>query len=101
MSDPVLPAWEGDPLSKFLSDAQWNERVSALKMPNLYALLRRVHAAFEQVASITEKEHTPTLLPARFLMARARGAWLAAVRLTMSGQTVEAYPLVRAVIEAT
>ena len=100
MTDPVVPTWEGDPLSAFLSDAQRNERVSALKMPDLYAVLQRVHATFEQVATITARENNPSLLPARFLMARARGAWLAAVRLAMSGQTVEAYPLVRAIIEA-
>jgi len=95
----VLSPWEGDPLSAFLADAQRNERVSALKVPDVYALLQRVHAAFEQVATITERENNPNLLPTRFLMVHARGAWLAAVRSVMSGQTVEAYPLVRAVIE--
>lgn len=99
MTDPVLPGWEGDPLSTFLSDAQRNERVSALKMPDIYALLQRVHGVFQQVATITEKEHTASLLPTRFLMARARAAWLAATRLGMSGQVVEVYPVLRAVIE--
>ena len=32
-------------------------------------------------------------------MARAHAAWLAAVRLGMSGQVVETYPLVRMVVE--
>jgi len=99
MTDPVLPAWEGDPLSTFLSQAQWNEHVSVLKLPDIYALLRHVHAAFRQVTTITEKEHHPNLLPTRFLMARAHAAWLAAVRLGLSGQTVEGYPVIRAVIE--
>src|SRR6266481_3420516 len=99
MSDPVLPPWEGDDLSALLSSAQRNERISALKMPDVYALLRRVNAAFVQVAAITEKEHNSALLPTRFLMARARGAWLAAVRLGLSGQIVEANLVLRAVIE--
>lgn len=99
MTDPVPPSWEGDPLSTFLSDAQRNERVSALKMPDVYALLQRVHGVFQQVGTITEKEHTASLLPTRFLMARAHAAWLAAARLGMSGQVVEAYPVLRAVIE--
>jgi hypothetical protein len=59
----MLRAWEGDPLSTFLSDAQRNERVSALKLPGVYTLLQRVHAAFQQVATITEKEHHANLLP--------------------------------------
>jgi hypothetical protein len=99
MGEPVPPPWGGDSLSKFFSEAQHNERASSINMAGVYALLQRTHAAFERVLDITEKENTVTLLPTRFLMARARGAWLAAVRLGMSGQTVEAYPLVRAVIE--
>jgi hypothetical protein len=99
MTDPVLPSWESDPLSTFLSDAQRNERVSSLKMPDLYALLRGVHAAFQQVATITEMEHNEHLLLARFLMARTHSAWLAAVRLGLSAQTVEAYPVARVVVE--
>ena len=99
MADPVLPAWEGDPLSRFLSDAQRNERVSSLKMPDVYALLQRVHVTFQQVGAITEKENNSSLLPTLFLMARAHAAWLASVRLGLSAQTVEAYPVVRVVIE--
>ncbi len=99
MTDQALPPWGGDPLSTALSDAQRNELVSSLNLPDVYALLQRVHAAFQQVSAITEKENNPNLLPTRFLMARAHAAWLAAVRLGLSGQTVEAYPVVRAVIE--
>ncbi len=99
MADEALPAWEGDPLSTFLSDAKRNERVSSLKLPHVYALLQRVHAAFQQVVAITEKERQAALLPTRFLMARAHAAWLAATRLGMSGQVVEAYPVLRTVIE--
>src|SRR6266849_2245832 len=101
MSDPVLPLWEGDDLSAFLSNAQRNERTSALKMPDVYAVLQCVHAVFQQASTITEKEHNANLLPTRFLMARAHAAWLAATRQGLSGQVVEAYPVVRAVIEAS
>src|SRR5207249_9852113 len=44
-------------------------------------------------------DNNPHLVLTRFLMARAHGAWLAAPRLALSTQTVEAYPLLRAVIE--
>ena len=99
--DPILPAWEGDPLSTFLSDAQRNERITALKLPDIYTLLQRMHAVFQQLATITEKEQDPNLLPTRFLMARARAAWLAAIRLGLSGQFVEVYPVLRVVVEDT
>ena len=69
MTDPALPAWGHDPLSAFLSDAQRNERVTALTLPDVYALLQRLYAAFAQVASITESEDTANLLPTRFLSA--------------------------------
>jgi hypothetical protein len=99
MNNPKFPPWSDDPLSSVLATAQYNERVTTLKLPGAYELLQRVHAVFEQVRTITEHESTPNLLPVRILMARARGAWLAAVSLALRGQTVEAYPLVRAVIE--
>lgn len=99
MVDEALPPWDGDLLSTFLSNAQWNERALAVNVPDLYALLQRVPGAFEHVAAITEKESNEHLLPTRFLMARAHAAWLAAVRLGMSGQVVETYPLVRMVVE--
>jgi hypothetical protein len=99
MVEQVLPAWGGDPLSTFLSNAQWNERATAVNVRDLYALLQRVNGAFEQVTAITEKESNEHLLPTRLLMARAHAAWLAAVRLGMSGQVVETYPLVRVVVE--
>jgi len=99
MVDQALPPWGDDPLSTFLSNAQWNERALGVNVPDLYALLQRVHGVFERVAAITEKESNEHLLPTRFLMARAHAAWLAAVRLGMSGQVVETYPLVRMVVE--
>jgi hypothetical protein len=100
MDKSELPKpWPDDPLSALLANAQHNERASSLNFPDLYALLQRVHAVFEQVSEITYRENTASLLPARFLMPRAHGAWLGAVRLGMSGQAVEAQPLIRVVIE--
>jgi len=92
MTDPVPPAWGGDPLSTFLATAQWNERVSPLKLPDAYVLLQRVACRVRaRRDDHRAREHTDSG-PVRILMARARGAWLAAVRLALSGQTVEAYP---------
>lgn len=67
-------------------------------MPDVYALLQRAYSCFLKAQEITEKDKNPNLLPTRFLMARPHSAWLAAVRTALSAQTVEAYPLLRAVI---
>jgi hypothetical protein len=71
----------------------------AVNAADLYTLLQHVHGTFEQVAAVTEKENNEHLIPTRLLMARAHAAWLAAVRLGMSGQVVETYPLVRVIVE--
>jgi len=95
----ALPAWDNDPLSMFLSDAQQNEPVTSLKMADIYTVLQRAHGDFLRVQEISERDNDPDMIPTRFLMARAHSAWLAAVRLGLSAQTVEAYPLLRATIE--
>ena len=99
MVDRVLPPWGSDPLSTFLRNAQFNEHALAVNAADLYTLLQHVHGTFEQVAGVTEKENNEHLIPTRLLMARAHAAWLAAVRLGMSGQVVETYPLVRVIVE--
>jgi hypothetical protein len=35
MVGQALPPWGGDPLSVFLSNAQWNERALGVNVPNL------------------------------------------------------------------
>ena len=99
MDNPTLPPWGDDPLSAFIADAQDNEEKSALNMPDIFTVLQRVRAALQKMEEITERENNPNLLPTRFLMARSHGAWLGAVRLGLSTQTAEAYPVVRAIIE--
>ena len=99
MDNPTLPPWGDDPLSAFIADAQDNEQKSALNMPDIFTVLQRVRAALQKMEEITERENNPNLLPTRFLMARSHGAWLGAVRLGLSTQTAEAYPVVRAIIE--
>ena len=63
MVDQALPPWGDDPLSTFLSNAQWNERALGVNVLDLYALLQRVHGVLERVAAITEKESNEHLLP--------------------------------------
>ena len=75
--EQAVPTWGDDPLSTLLSDAQYNERVTPLKMPDVYALLQRVHLTLLRVQEITDKVSDLNLLPTRLLMARTHSAWLA------------------------
>jgi hypothetical protein len=99
MMDPQPPAWESDSLSKYFRDAEYNERVTALKYPTVYSLLRSVQEAFEWAEQAAAKgSGRATTLP-RILLARAHSAFLAAVRLTMSGQATEAQIVLRSGVE--
>jgi hypothetical protein len=82
MGAQALPAWAADPLSTFLSEAQWNERASAVNLRDVYRLLQRVHAAFLQVDS-----------PRRFSGGRTRRPRrLRQPRLSLSEATVRCSP---------
>jgi hypothetical protein len=100
MSEPTPPPWDDDPLSTVLFHAARNERVSSLRFPDIYELFQRFHTTFNTVAENTANDQHDHLLPARFLLARAHAAFLASVRLAMSGQIVEVQMTLRGVIEA-
>jgi len=94
-----LPPWEKDPLSSFLANAAFNERASSVNLPEVYLLLKRVHATFDCVATAIERDNREELCVPRILLFRSQSAFLAATRLTMSGQAFEAAPILRAAIE--
>ena len=87
-----MPPRGDDPFSSFLREAASNERVSLLKLPAVYSLLRQVHSTFDCVAAAIEKDDKEELLLPRILLGRAHSAFLAAARLSMSGQAFEATP---------
>ncbi len=99
MSEQIPPPWGDDPLSKFFSEAEHNDRVTSLRFIKIYALLRRVHATFLRVGEAIEKDNRDELLVSRFLIIRTHSAFLAAIRLAMSGQIPETYPVLRLAIE--
>lgn len=99
MPEQKPPPWGDDPLSTFFSQAEYNERVSAFNLPTIYTLLQRLHAAFQRAEETVEKDSRDEFLVTRFLMVRTHAAFLAAIRLAMSGQWFESYPVLRAVIE--
>jgi hypothetical protein len=94
------PPWGDDPLSKFMSDAEFNARACVVNYPDIYDLLRRAHELLKRVCEVLEKDPADRNLGApRMLIARSHSAVLAAARLAMSGQGFEAQPVLRAAIE--
>jgi len=101
MTEKKPPEWDNDPLSTFFKDAEYNDRVTALNYPKVFELLGRVHILFRQLEEAIEKDNRQEHLVVRFLVVRSHSSFLAAIRLAMSGQMSEAFPLLRSVIETT
>jgi len=99
MNEKKPLAWGDDPLSSFFADAEYNDRVTSLKLEDIYTLLQKIHGAFQRVGETVEKDKREELLVPRFLMIRTHSAFLAAIRLAMSGQLSESYSVLRAAIE--
>lgn len=97
MGDREPPVWGDDRLSTFFRDAEINTRVTMAKYPDVYRLLQRLDQAFWTVADTFE--HDNAQLVPRFLFVRAYSAYLAACRLGMSGQLMEARPVLRLGLE--
>src|SRR5271157_2360880 len=93
------PPWDKDPLSTFLADAEFNGRVTALNLAPLYDMLRRVDGLFRRVEEAIESDDRDELLVSRFLMVRTHSSFLAGIRLAMSGQVSESFPVLRAAVE--
>jgi hypothetical protein len=101
MSEERPPDWGGDLLSEFFKDAQYNERVSALKLPGTYNLLGHIHSLFRKSEEAVEKDNRTALLVPRLLMVRSHSSFLASIRLVTSGQISEAFPVLRYTVEST
>ena len=99
MTEKKPPDWDNGPLSLFFKDAEYNERATALNFPKTYELLGQVHALFQKFEEVTEKDNRDELLVPRFLMVRAHSSFLAGIRLAMSGQVSESFPILRSVVE--
>lgn len=101
MTEKKPPEWGNDQLSVFFKDAEYNNRVTALNLPSVYELLQRVHILFKQFEEVIEKDNREEFLVPRFLMVRTHSSFLAGLRLAMSGQVSEAFPVLRSAVECT
>ena len=93
MTEKKPSEWGNDPLSVFFKDAEYNNRVTALNLPAVYELLQRVNTLFKQFEDVIEKDTREEFLLPRFLMVRTHSSYLAGLRLAMSGQVSEAFPV--------
>ena len=99
MTEKKPPDWDNDPLSLFFKDAEYNERANAFNFPKTYELLGQVHALFQKFEEVIEKDNRDELLVPRILMVRVHYSFLAGIRLAMSGQVSESFPILRSVVE--
>ena len=86
--------------SVFFRDAEYNERAAALNSPKVYELLGQVHSLFQKSEEATKNDHRSERLVPRFLMVRSHSSFLAGIRLVMSGQVPESFPVLRFVVES-
>ena len=100
MTEKRLPDWDNDPLSVFFRDTEQNVRVTALKFPKVYELLGQVHSLFQKSEEATKNDRWSELVVTRFLMVRSHSSFLAGIRLVMSGQVPESFPVLRSVVES-
>jgi len=50
------PPWDDDPLSKFMSDAEYNARACVVNYHDVYDVLRRAHELLKHVCEMLEKD---------------------------------------------
>jgi hypothetical protein len=101
MTEKKAPEWGNDPLSVFFKDAEYNNRITALNLPKVYELLQRVHNLFKEFEDVIGNDTREEFLVPRFLMVRTHFSYLAGLRLAMSGQVSEAFPILRSAVECT
>jgi hypothetical protein len=92
----VPPYWSDDPLSAFMTDAFKNSLASFVRRQGEYQVLLRIHRCF---AKACDNLSNPPNFLAAVLIVRSHAAYLAAVRLAMSGQLPETFPLLRTTLE--
>jgi hypothetical protein len=99
MSEVAPPEWGDDSFSGYFKMAEYNDRASAANYPAAFELLRRTNAALEAAEGLVKRDGRAGFLIPRFLQIRVRSAFLAACRLALSGQLVEAHAILRQAIE--
>ncbi len=90
--------WPDDPLSSYLRMSEENTFISSTDLAERYRRLVQIHQLWLKAAQTLEVMPNDELLAVWFLN-QSNSAWLAAVRVGMGGQPVEAQPLLRSALE--
>src|SRR5579862_6761046 len=88
--------WGDDPLSDFLNAAFSNCLATFVRRPDAFGLLRRVDHIY---VGITENLTNPPDFLGAALFVRSHSAFRAAVRLVVSGQVADVFPVLRSCLE--
>ena len=89
--------WGSDPLSLFIENVRRNTLATFANLKPLFAHLGAVDRVYRDI--IDNLHNTPDWFAAFFLF-RAHCSYLASLRLSLSGQVAESYPILRSCIEA-
>jgi len=92
----VPPGWGDDPLSKFIQDTTENAYATFHNLKDWFNRLKGIHMAFSKAAE--NMNRTPDYITSFFLF-RSHSAFLAGVKLALSGQVPEAYMVLRGSLE--
>jgi len=94
----VPEGWGSDLLSLFIENARRNTLATFTNLKPLFGHLRAIDGVFRDI--IDNLNNSPDWFAAFFLF-RAHCSYLAALRLSLSGQVAESYPILRSCIEAS
>lgn len=92
----VPPGWGDDPLSKFIQGTTDNTYATFHNLKEWCNRLRDIHASF--TIATQNMDRTQDWF-ASFFLFRAHSAYLAGIRLALSGQVPEAYMVLRGALE--
>lgn len=93
---PLPPRWADDSLSEFIHAAFNNSIATFVHKKNAFDLLMNIDEEFRKIGENLDNIGEP-LAPT--LLHRSHSAFLASCRLSMSGQAVETFPLLRSCLE--
>ena len=88
-------------LAWYLGNAAHHEQANMLRFPDIFALLEQEHAALYSALTAVQGSGDSLRMVPRFFLMRAYSSWLAATRLALSGQVVDAFMPLRGAIEAS
>ena len=93
---PLPSRWADDPLSEFIQAAFKNSLATFVHKKHAFDLLLKIDGVFRTIGENLDNAGSP-LVPS--LLHRSHSAFLASCRLSMSGQAVETFPLLRSCLE--